>query len=199
MTRETGVVKFNCRWIQDVPVENDVIQELNEWREKLYQSKMIGEDEFGIGYGNISIRKPYNQFIISGSGTGKIENLTNHHYAKVIAYDIEKNFITVQGPVIASSESLTHAMIYECDETCNAVMHIHHVQLWKKLLNVIPTTSADIEYGTPAMAKEVQRLFSETDVMRKKIFVMAGHEQGIVSFGTDLAEAGKVLHDYFDK
>lgn len=196
--RETGVVKFNCNWIKDVPIENDLIQELNEWREKLYLSKMIGEDEYGIGYGNISIRQHGNQFIISGSGTGKIETLTNRYYTKVIAYDIEKNFLTTQGPVIASSESLTHAMIYECDATCNAVMHIHHAQLWKKLLNVIPTTSADVEYGTPAMAKEVQRLFNETDVRRKKIFAMAGHEQGIVSFGNNLTEAGKILYGYFD-
>jgi len=43
------------------------------------------------------------------------------------------------------------------------------------------------------MAYEVTRLFKVTDVRRRKILVMAGHEEGIVAFGRDLEEAFAVL------
>ena len=37
------------------------------------------------------------------------------------------------------------------------------------------------------MAYEVRGLFDNIDVLRKKIFVMAGHEGGVVAFGRDTA------------
>ena len=43
------------------------------------------------------------------------------------------------------------------------------------------------------MACEVTRLFKVTDVQSRKIFVMAGHEGGIVALGKDLEEALAVL------
>ncbi|MEO6845153.1 MAG: class II aldolase/adducin family protein, partial [Ginsengibacter sp.] len=92
-----------------------------------------------------------------------------------------------------SSESLTHAMIYKNQPAINAVFHVHHFALWKKLLNKVPTTHIDVAYGTPAMANEIVRLFKETDLASEKIFVMAGHEEGIVSFGKDVNEAGNIL------
>ena len=50
-----------------------------------------------------------------------------------------------------------------------------------------------VDYGTPAMAREVERLFRETDVMEQKLFSMAGHEDGIVGFGASAEEAGAAL------
>ena len=52
-----------------------------------------------------------------------------------------------------------------------------------------PATEPDVPYGTPEMAREVQRLFRETDVRNWKIFAMAGHRDGIVAFGHDFREA----------
>jgi hypothetical protein len=43
------------------------------------------------------------------------------------------------------------------------------------------------------MATEVRRLFNDTDVRERKIFSMGGHEDGIVSFGTTVEEAGETL------
>ncbi len=43
------------------------------------------------------------------------------------------------------------------------------------------------------MAYEVTRLFEVTDVQSRKIFVMAGHEGGIIAFGKDLEVAFVVL------
>jgi len=189
---EEGVIKFNCTWIKEAPLNMELIKELNIWRDKLYNLKLLGVTKEGIGYGNISCRYK-DHFIISGSGTGKLKHLTNEHYTTVINYSVEENTLTAVGPVIASSESLTHAMIYKNQSTVNAVFHVHHFALWKKLLNKIPTTRANVTYGTPAMANEIVRLFKETNLASEKIFVMAGHQEGIVSFGKDVNEAGNIL------
>lgn len=189
---EEGVIKFNCTWIKEAPLNVELIRELNTWRDTLYKLKLLGVTNDGIGYGNVSCRYKDN-FIISGSGTGKLQHLTNEHYATVINYSVEQNKLTAVGPVIASSESLTHAMIYKSQPAVNAVFHVHHFALWEKLLNKIPTTDIDVAYGTPAMANEIVRLFKETNLASEKIFVMAGHEEGIVSFGKDVNEAGNIL------
>jgi hypothetical protein len=39
------------------------------------------------------------------------------------------------------------------------------------------------------MAYAVRGLFDNTDARKKKIFVMAGHEGGVVAFGKDLRSA----------
>lgn len=190
---ETGVIKFNCNWIKEDPMSNELITDLNNWRDRLYKLGLIGVYKNGIGYGNISKRFNKNQFIISGTATGKYPKLGNEQYTLVTAYNLDKNSLTAQGPIIASSESLTHAVIYENDENCNAVIHVHHLDLWKNMLNKIPTTEQSVEYGTPAMAKEVRRLMDQTNLREQKILVMAGHEEGIISFGKDLEEAGSIL------
>ncbi len=187
-----GVIKFNCTWIKEAPLDVELIKELNIWRDTLYKLKLLGATKDGIGYGNVSCR--YNDhFIVSGSGTGKLKHLTKEHYTTVTNYSVEDNPLTAAGPVIASSESLTHAMVYKSQPAINAVFHVHHFALWKKLLNKIPTTDIDVAYGTPAMANEIVTLFKETKLASGKIFVMAGHEEGIVSFGKNVNEAGNIL------
>jgi ribulose-5-phosphate 4-epimerase/fuculose-1-phosphate aldolase len=190
---DEGVIKFNCHWTKSAPLEEAWIRDLNVWRDKLYRLGLIGVNEEGIGYGNISIRFRKNEFIISGSGTGKFKKLTQEHYALVTDYDVKKNAICSTGSVIASSESLTHAMIYEHASDVHAVMHVHHVKIWKKLLNTLPATAQNIEYGTPEMANEIARLFNEQKLSQHKIFAMAGHYEGIVCFGKNLPQAGELL------
>ncbi|MEI6489762.1 MAG: class II aldolase/adducin family protein [Bacteroidota bacterium] len=191
--KETGVIKFNCNWIKSEALPMSELNELNTWRNKMYALGWIGVNAEEIGFGNISIRSKNNGFIISGSATGKLKTLNNEHYTKVVEYDLEKNSLTAVGPILASSESLTHAVIYEYDKTVNAIIHIHNFDLWKKNMNEMPTTKKEIEYGTPAMANEMIRLFDETDLRNKKVLVMAGHEEGIISFGENLEEAGNLL------
>jgi L-ribulose-5-phosphate 4-epimerase len=194
---EKGIIKFNCTWIKEKPLKNEWIKDINSWRNKLYDLGLIGLNREGIGFGNISIRYLEDQFIISGSATGKFKRLTNKHYTKVTGYDLNKNTLTAVGPIIASSESLTHAALYEVDDEINAVIHIHHRELWNKLLYNVPSTNGRIEYGTPEMAREIMKLFKETNLREKKILVMTGHEEGIVSFGSNLDEAGEVLMTHF--
>jgi L-ribulose-5-phosphate 4-epimerase len=74
-----------------------------------------------------------NIFVITGSGTGSLKKLSAEHYTRVTAYDLLKNTLTSAGPIKASSESLTHAAVYETLPLINTVLHIHHLALWEKL------------------------------------------------------------------
>jgi hypothetical protein len=49
------------------------------------------------------------------------------------------------------------------------------------------------------MAEEMFRLFQQQDLTHQKIIVMAGHEDGVLTFGESLAEAGEVLFQYWKR
>jgi len=192
-SQETGSIKFICNWIQSEPVDVETIIEINRWRSILHKHQMIGVYPNGIGYGNISIRLNHKEFLISGTSTGHLETLTNQHYSKVISYNFSENTLACIGPVKASAESLTHAAVYEMDPGINAIIHVHNKQIWDELIHKAPTTSIDVEYGTPQMALEIKSLFKTTDVLDKKLLVMGGHEEGIITFGKDLEDAGALI------
>ena len=189
---EDGVIKFNCQWTRTAPLNDAWITELNDWRNKLRSLNLIGVKD-GIGYGNISVRYRGNQFIISGSGTGSLQKLTSEHYALVTDHDVNKNMICSTGSIIASSESLTHAMVYAQAPDVNAVVHAHNFKIWENLLARFPSTASGIEYGTPEKANEIARLFKKQDLSLTKKFAMAGHFEGIVCFGRSLIEAAEIL------
>lgn len=194
---DEGVIKYNCNWVKE-QLSVIVSPDLKEWRDKMYELKLIGEySDVNIGYGNIS-EKLGDNFLISGTQTGKIYPIKNNHFTLVTQYDINKNCLTCKGEIKASSESLTHAAVYEADESIKAIIHIHNKAMWVKLLNQVPTTNKNVPYGTPNMALEIKRLFQETNVVHDKIIVMAGHDEGIIAFGKDLNEAGKVILGYFN-
>jgi hypothetical protein len=56
-----------------------------------------------------------------------------------------------------------------------------------------------MDYGTTGLAKDVFRLFSESDVIEKRIIIMAGDRAGILCFGHDMDEAVNVLMQYLKK
>ena len=170
-------------------------EELNAARQELRRLSLLGVDEDGIGFGNVSLRDG-TSFYITGSGTGALPALTLQDYAKVVVWDFERNWLRCEGRVIASAESLTHAAVYSMDAEVRAVVHGHAHALWRDLVERGPSTSADVTYGTPEMAREVQRLFRETDVRTTKLFAMAGHVDGIVAFGQGFHQAlAKVSND----
>jgi L-ribulose-5-phosphate 4-epimerase len=189
--KEEGI-KFHCHWIQAPPPDAELVRELDAWRDTLYSKQLIGVTPDGIGYGNVSIRYQHH-FIISGTTTGRLPELGPEHYTTVTAYNFQENSLTTEGPIKASSESLSHAMLYECDASINAVFHVHHHALWKKLLAELPSTDNNVPYGSPEMAAAIARLFKSTALPVHKIFAMAGHQDGIVAFGSNLQEAGGIL------
>jgi L-ribulose-5-phosphate 4-epimerase len=196
-----GFVKFNCHWNQSGPVISDEQYEIiNYWREVLYNMDLIGAYENGVAFGNISMRiGGTNQFVITGSATGEIPELEPGHYVKVNSFNFDDNAVQCVGPLKASSESLTHAAIYSSDQDVNAVVHVHNIELWNELIYKVPTTNPSMDYGTITLAKDIIRLFKESDVYEKRIIVMAGDRAGILSFGHDMDEAVNVLMEYLKK
>ncbi len=191
---DEGYIKFSAHWQETPPLDAAQITAINHWRDHMYKAQLIGAYPDGIGFGNISRRFEGRQFIISGSKTGNFEQLDERHYALVRDYDIDRNEVFCEGPLLASSESMSHAVVYrECPEVM-AVIHVHHLGLWEKHLGQLPTTLEAAAYGTPEMAHEIIRLLKESTVRQKeKVLVMAGHREGLIAFGASLEEAGAHL------
>lgn len=188
---DEGYTKFSVDWTDRDPLSDPAVSELERWRKPLFDAGLIGYyEKEGVGFGNISVRwtEP-GQFIISGTQTGHLPETGREHYAVVTAYDLAGNRVSCRGAVQASSESLTHAAIYELDPSVNAVVHVHDPGMWKHLKSIAPATRADVSYGTPEMAAEFGRLFREADFKSAGIAAMAGHESGVISIGPSLAAA----------
>jgi ribulose-5-phosphate 4-epimerase/fuculose-1-phosphate aldolase len=191
---ETGSVKFKCEQVPTEVSRFAGFAELNKYRRKLLDLEMMGVDGNGIGFGNLSVRDGTSaRFYITGAATAGIMELTPADYARVVVYDFAKNWLRCEGSRVASSESLTHAAVYESDPTARAVIHCHDINLWAALLDKAPTTPKRVEYGTAEMAYAVQGLFEITDVKTRKIFVMAAHDGGLVTFGKNLQDAFEIL------
>ena len=203
---DEGYIKYRCDWQQKSVVKPDEITTLNHWRTRLYQLGLIGQYNNGIGFGNISCRlSPQNSFIVSGTQTGGMPELTSEHYTKVTTFDCQQNYLVCEGAIKASSESLTHGAIYESNPDNNAVVHVHHLKLWQQLLNKVPTTDPNCEYGTPQMAAQIAKLskltvdknqLNQDQSNQDKIIIMSGHQEGVITFGQDLQEAGDTLLKY---
>ncbi|GJM32378.1 MAG: hypothetical protein DHS20C18_13790 [Saprospiraceae bacterium] len=191
---DEGYIKFQPVWTPAEPLNWNILNELDHWRTVLYQHQLIGAYDNGIGFGNISQRwNAGHQFIISGSATGNIAKLNSQHYSLVERVEVDQNTLYCSGPILASSESMSHAVIYQECPWVNAVIHVHHLEYWKTLLHQIPTTPEQATYGTPDMAYAIIDLLQNDDLIKKKLFVMAGHEEGIFAFGESLETAASSL------
>ena len=207
MAEQEGVIKFELWFLQTAPLPEAVLGELGAWRQVLYEHKLIGQDPAryeGYGFGNISRRVgPFGvppqarRYLITGSQTGGLPALTGGHYALVRETHPDQNLIAAEGPILPSSESLTHGTLYALDGDLRVVMHVHAPELWRHAHALgLPVTRPDVPYGSPEMSDEVRRLFAETDVRRRRLFSMGGHEDGLVAFGRSAQEAGAVLLDH---
>jgi len=197
---DEGYIKFNVQWKKAPPLPTAILRDIRHWRDEMHRRGLIGVYENGIGYGNISTRYGADgRFIISGSATGHLPTLLPAHFTEVTGFDIEKNRVACRGPAVASSESMSHAVVYrDCPEV-NGVIHIHHAALWAFLLHQVPTTDAGAAYGSPEMAGSIVRLLRETDLRQQKIFVMEGHPEGVFSFGETLAAAAGAIFSVLKK
>jgi ribulose-5-phosphate 4-epimerase/fuculose-1-phosphate aldolase len=185
---DEGYIKYNCFWNKsEFEVAESVLRELNEIRSKLIHLGMIGKIPDGPGFGNISVRKTNNEFYITGTNTGHIPTLKPKHLSLVNKVSIQKNEVWCKGLSQASSESLSHAVIYEDLAWVNAVIHVHHNPIWQQNLNKLPTTSINIAYGTVELANDItQKLKEQTDA---RVLILGGHQDGLISYGTNLSLA----------
>lgn len=191
---DEGYIKYNCEWENKaIAISEGVFKELDKWRDKLYKLNLIGVYDNGIGFGNISQKFDDKQFIITGSATGSKDYLKPSDYALVTQWDYDGNSLSCVGNTKASSESLSHAAVYESAIHAQAVIHIHSMPLWEKYKHSLPTTSDKIAYGTPAMAYAIKELVEKENQKNSGVIVMAGHEEGILSYAPTLNKAGELI------
>lgn len=192
------------------------LAELNSWRRQLFQQDVIGCDlsRYGACYGNVSMRyclpgslefspekiPGHRGFLITGTQTGNLEDLTSPHFARVYRYDLSKNKVWSEGPREPSSESMTHGAVYDLSTDIRYVFHIHSPSLWRAASSLeIPISSPQVSYGTPEMAAEVKRLFRHSALPEKKIFSMGGHKDGLLAFGSVATDVGSLFLDYIQR
>lgn len=174
---------------------------LTAWREILARTGLVGQQPGlygGFGYGNVSVRigapaapRRRRPFLVSGTQTSGKSCMTLDDFCLVEACDVDHNSVESRGRVLPSSESLTHGAVYGLGSHIRWVFHSHSPTIWRRARQLnLPTTRPDVAYGTPQMAREVERLFRETQLSDVRILAMAGHEDGIISFGRTAQEAG---------
>ncbi len=188
-----GVIKYSIEHTtKDTPAFNDY-ETLEALRSRLFTLGFIGVQD-GIGYGNISVReKTKNSFFITATQTGDLDSLTSEYYTFISDYDFSKFQVTSQGRHQPSSEALSHAMIYDINSEINAVIHIHSKALWE-FMKEKKTLATNAEYGTAQMVEEIASLYENINPFDESIFVMRGHEDGIMAFGKNIKEAELTLY-----
>jgi L-ribulose-5-phosphate 4-epimerase len=198
--RDEGVTKYTCHFSKAEAPAMGAVSELIACRDRLFEKNLIGVYPDGIGFGNVSIRiGDTKNFYITGTQTGHKPLLEPDDISHVTAYDIDRNEVYCTGQVAASSESMTHAAIYELDASIAVVVHVHHAELWQRGQGTQPTTRREVPYGTPAMAYEIARLHKKSDLSTRKILIMAGHDEGVICFGATFAEAERTFAEVLKK
>jgi ribulose-5-phosphate 4-epimerase/fuculose-1-phosphate aldolase len=194
-----GVIQFALDFSQGPPPPHKLLRSLNAWRTILHRLGLTAQDPArygGLAFGNVSLRvrglsiagsTPL--FVISGSQTGGLHQLDNQDYCWVTGYDLSRNRIRALGPIPPSSETLTHAAVYGADERIQCVIHIHSPEIWDRAeVLALPQVAPAIGYGTPDMAAAIGALVARNS---GRLIAMAGHRDGIVSYGHTVEEAAE--------
>lgn len=192
--KEESYIKFVPKWKnENVVIDLELIEEINTIRTLLIKKNWLGVLSNGIGFGNISKRSENsNEFIISGSATGKLAILESKHLAIVKSVDIPNNSLICYGLTIASAESMSHAVFYNHGKKIRAVIHIHCSELWNKYVDSDNTSDISAEYGTPEMANSLKE---KIDSSESGFVIMGGHKNGIIAYGDNLSGVLKLLND----
>ncbi len=195
MKEQEGVIKYQLNHTQQPISRLCSLTEINAWRTVVVRLELIGQSPErydNIGFGNISQRVDAHseQFIVSGTQTGHIEQLSPEHYCLIVKAEPHQNRLQSCGLCKPSSESLTHASVYAQDKTIQAIIHAHSPEIWKHTAALgLPHTGADVPYGTVEMAMAVEQLFQSGKLTQTTLFTMLGHEDGVVAFGSNMREA----------
>lgn len=197
MAEEEGVIKYQLEFQGAEPLVAHDFSDLTRWHRRFKTARILGQDPGryeGYGFGNISQRLSDGSFVISGTQTGGLDSLAPAGYAHVLKADITRNLIEAEGRIAPSSEALSHAAIYALAPDIQFVFHVHSPDIWQARHALeLPETSADVPYGTPQMAQEIRRLYEAGPLQSGKVLAMAGHEDGIIGFGSTADEAGEAI------
>lgn len=173
-------------------------ERLADWRRILRNLALTGRDPTrydGYAYGNLSVRDAANpsRFFVTASQTGGAPRLIADHVVRVDAWDARRFEVDATGAQAPSSESITHGMVYAADPAIAWIMHVHSPAIWRNAARLeLPTTAADVEYGSPAMAQAVAAL-ARRHTRRPLVFATLGHEDGVFACGETADATGAAL------
>lgn len=197
--QQEGVVQYACELDEkQLAWPDSLLEELNFWRSKMQTAGWIGQDPpryQGLGFGNLSLRQPTDKnpdaFIITATQTGHLSWLDSDAWPWVTDADIACNQLKAQGLQPPSSEALSHAALYQANPAISAVIHGHAPELWKLAAKLsLVTTPKELPYGTPALARAISQQAGQAS----GLLVMLGHEDGLLAWGRNLAEAAEKLY-----
>jgi L-ribulose-5-phosphate 4-epimerase len=205
--QEEGVLKFSAEHRREpLPPHRygELACRLVAWREILSRTGLIGQDPQrygGFGYGNLSARvgapsapRGRRAFLVTATQTSGKEAVGLGDFCVVETWDRRANRVGSRGPAMPSSESLTHGAVYDLGSHIRFVFHGHSPVLWRRAEALrLPVTDRRAAYGTPEMAREVERLYRSSTLREIQILAMGGHEDGVIVFGRTAEEAGQVL------
>ena len=206
MERE-GVIQFTTQHEHralSLARHGKLVQELAAWRRIFVQTGLLGSDVAryqGLGFGNLSGRvtplslpRGQRRFLITGSQTGRCEEVSLQDFALVQRYCNRENWVQSAGGCLPSSEAMTHGAFYDLTPMIRYVFHVHAPSIWRQASRLrLPTSHCEIGYGTPEMAHEVERLFRTSVLPETRVMAMGGHTDGIIGFGDTAQQAGLAL------
>lgn len=200
---EEGIISYNLQMQPAKPMPWDRLRVLDGWRQILYLLGLIGCDPKrygGYAFGNISRRLSMGNaigdvsFVISASQTGGLARLSAKHYVTVLKCHPEQALVVAEGQFPPSAEALTHAAVYQADESARYVLHVHSPELWRQADRLaIARTDPAAAGGTVALANAITDLLRDPAVRQQGVFAMGGHEDGLVAFGRTAQSAAFIL------
>lgn len=176
----------------------DAFRYLTAWRDILRRLRLLGRDPRrydGYHYGNLSVRDPScsRRFFVTASQTSGRPRVSARQIVRIDACDAARFVLTATGTAAPSSESISHAMLYAADPAIGWIMHGHSATIWQHAAALrLPCTPAEVEYGSPAMARAVGELLTARRE-RPLVFATLGHTDGVFAAGADADSTGLAL------
>lgn len=200
MPQTEGVIQFSfdLEPVTSPLVEAGVLHNMLAWRTVLRRLELLGRTPGrygGLGYGNLSVRdrgRP-REFIITASQTAGIRDLGPDGLCRIRDFDLARFRVSAEGTKPPSSESLSHAMIYDADPAIGWIFHVHSPEIWSRAEALeLAAIDAEVAYGSPAMARSVAAVLA-AKTERPLVFVTLGHEDGVFACGRTATETGASL------
>ncbi|MEM1659696.1 MAG: class II aldolase/adducin family protein [Candidatus Bathyarchaeia archaeon] len=178
--------KFRTIFICREAPQDDRIRELIKWCQ-IFHELGLTPIVNGHSMGNLSfrVRKDRSEFIITASGIGPKNMLSQEFFVKVVNCDFENKIVYVCGLREPSSESMLHYRIYQLRNDVNAIFHGHNDEITKHAKEIEATETKEWHpYGTIELVKSVENVLSESNFIVIK-------QHGFLSLGRSMDEAGR--------
>lgn len=170
------------------------IEAMNLWPAAFPIQEILPSEDFrhvkrlygigGLSYGNLSARRKYNHFWMSGSGVKKGDlRKIGQDILLIKEFDSNRNTMLLSVPPQikprrVSVDAIEHWMIYTEHPQVGAIVHIH---AW---MEGIPSTQINYPCGTVELAKSVAGLVRQSDNPTRAIIGLRNH--GLTITGPDL-------------